>query len=103
MPPAGLELLMRCRIAGTPANGSQRNTLSTNLGLAGVPNRLLKIWTQVLPFWLHSGVAALADSVPTVLTPPTTISVAAAASTLLLMDMTVSFAERLVRQPPFAT
>jgi hypothetical protein len=47
-------------------------------GLAGVPNRLLKTWTQMLPFWLHPGVAALADSVPSVLAPPTTASVAAA-------------------------
>jgi hypothetical protein len=64
MSPAGLELLVCCRIVGTPANGIPRNTLSTKPGLACVPNLLLNIWTQVLPFWLHPGVAALADNAP---------------------------------------
>src|SRR5260370_22867560 len=95
MSPAGSELLVRCRIVGAPANGSPRNTLSTKPGLAYVPNTLLKIWMQVLPFWLHPGVAAFAGSVPAALRPPITVSAAAAASTLLLMDMTVPFAERL--------
>src|SRR6266851_10490760 len=89
---AGSELLARCRIVGTPAAGIPRNTVSTKPGLVGVPNSLLKISMQALP---HCGVAALADSVPTVLTPPTTVSVAAAVSSLLLMDMTVPFLERL--------
>jgi hypothetical protein len=35
----------------------------------------------------QEGVAALAESIPTVLTPPTTVTVTAAASTLLLKDM----------------
>src|SRR5260370_9833542 len=37
------------------------------------------------------GVAALGGSVPAVLRPPATVSVAAAASTLVLMDMAVPF------------
>src|SRR5207244_12684009 len=56
----------------------------TKFGWACVPNSRLKISMQELP---HDGVAALAESAPTVLTPPTTVSVTAAASTLLLMDM----------------
>jgi hypothetical protein len=92
---AGSELLTRCRIVGTPTAGIPRNTVSTKPGLVGVPNSLLKISMQVLPPWVHCGVAALADSVPTVLTPPITVSVAAAVSSLLLIDMTVPFLERL--------
>jgi len=64
-------------------------------GMAGVPSSLLKTSTQVLPFWVHCGVTALADSVPTVLTPPITVSVAAAVSSLLLTDMTVPSMECL--------
>jgi hypothetical protein len=40
---------------------------------------------QALP---HCGVAALAATVPAVLSPPARVSTVAAASTLLLMDMT---------------
>src|SRR5260370_41583282 len=86
--PVGSELLARCTIVGTPAAGIPRKTLSMKPGLAYVPNILLKIWTQALP---HCVVAALAGSVPAVLRPPATVSAAAAASTLLLMDMTVPF------------
>src|SRR5260221_3061254 len=52
------------------------------------PNILLKIWTQALP---HCVVDALAGSVAAVLRPPATVSAAAVASTLVLMDMTVPF------------
>jgi hypothetical protein len=58
--------------------------------LAFVPNLALKIWMQFGP---HCGVAALAERVPTVLTPPTMVSIAATARTFLLMDMTSSFLE----------
>src|SRR6266849_6463705 len=72
--PVGSELRARCTILGTPATGIPRNTLSMKPGLAYVPNLALKIWTQALP---HCVAAA--------------VSVAAAASTLVLMDMTVPF------------
>src|SRR5258708_444196 len=83
---AGSELLARCRIVGTPGAGIPRNTVSMKPG----PNLALKIWMH---FWAHCGVAALADSVPAVLRPPARASVAAAASTLLLMDMNSSLLE----------
>ena len=57
-------------------------------GAVYVPNTLLKIWTQALP---HCVVEALAGTVPVVLSPPATVSAAAAASTLVLMDMTFPF------------
>ena len=53
-----------------------------------MPNSALKIWMQDEP---HCVVAALAGGVPAVPSPPATVSVAAAASTLVLMDMTVPF------------
>ena len=86
--PAGSELLARCTIVGTPAAGIPRKTVSMKPGLAYVPNLALKIWMQA---WPHCGVAALAGSVPAVLRAPVMVSVAAAASTLALMDMTVPF------------
>src|ERR1700730_6107033 len=86
--PAGSELLARCKIVGTPAAGIPRKTVSMKPGLAGVPNLALKIWMQA---WPHCGVAALAGSVPAVLRPPAMVSAAAAASPLVLMDMTVPF------------
>ena len=46
-----------------------------------MPNVRLKMSTQLKP---QDGVAALAESMPTVLTPPTRVNVAAAAKTLLL-------------------
>src|SRR5215213_6619554 len=88
--PAGLELLGRARIVGWPTVATPWNTVSTKLGLALVPNLALKIWMQFGP---HCGVAALAESVPTVLTPPTMVSIAATASTFLLMDIGSSFLE----------
>ena len=81
--PAGLELLGRARIVGWPAVSTPWNTVSTKLGLAFVPNLALKIWMQCGP---HCGVAAVAGNVPTVLRPPATVSAAATASTLRLMD-----------------
>jgi hypothetical protein len=59
----------------------------TNAGLWCVPNCLLKMLIQLNP---HDGVAAdavPAVSAPVTATPPTIVSVAAAASTLLLMDI----------------
>src|SRR5829696_8056878 len=88
--PAGLELLGRARIVGWPTLATPWNTVSTKLGSAFVPNLALKIWMQCGP---HCGVAAFAASVPTVLRPPATVSAAATASTLLLMDITSSFRE----------
>ena len=82
--PAGLELLGRARIVGWPTLATPRNTVSTKLGLAYVPNLALKIWMQFGP---HCGVAALA-SVPAVIRPAATVSIAATASTFLLMDIT---------------
>src|SRR6266700_2638165 len=54
------------------------------------PNSRLKMSMQWLP---HDGVAAPADSAATEPTPPTRVSVAAAAKTLLLMDMDSSSLE----------
>src|SRR5215203_2111826 len=88
--PAGLELLGRARIVGWPTLATPWNTVSTKLGLAFVPNFALKIWMQYGP---HCVVAALAESVLTVLTPPTMVSIAATASTFLLMDITSSVLE----------
>src|SRR5829696_1165448 len=88
--PAGLELLGRARIVGWPTVATPWNTVSTKLGLALVPNLALKIWMQFGP---HCGVAALAERVPTVLRPPTMVSIAATASTFLLMDITSSVLE----------
>ncbi len=52
-----------------------------------MPNCRLKMSMQLRP---HDGVAAPADSMPTVPTPPTTVAVTAAAKTLLLKDMEYS-------------
>src|SRR3954470_4449494 len=82
MSPAGLELLARARIVGTPATGSPRNTLSTNLG----PNLALNTWMQCGP---HCGGAAAAGSDTAVLAAKSTTKVAAAANNLPRMDMTV--------------
>src|SRR6516165_5760809 len=82
--PVGSESLARCKIVGWPAAGIPWNTLSTKPG----PNILLKIWTQALP---HCVVDAPAGSVAAALRPPATVSAAAAASTLVLRDMTVPF------------
>src|SRR6266536_2336666 len=84
--PVGSELLARCKIVGWPAAGSPWTALSTKPG----PNILLKIWTQAVP---HCVVDALAGSVAAVLRPPATVSAAAAASTLVLMDMSSSLLE----------
>ena len=78
--PVGSESLARCTIVGWPAAGIPCNTLSTKLG----PYILLKIWTQALP---HCVVDAPAGSVAAALRPPAMVSVAATASTLVLMDM----------------
>jgi hypothetical protein len=47
--------------------------------------------------WPHAGIAALAESVPTVLTPPTMVSIAATASTFLVMDMGSSWTTAILR------
>src|SRR5437764_8413721 len=56
----------------------------TKFGVRCVPNSRLKMSTQAPP---QDGVAAAAESIPTVLTPPTRVTVAAAAKTLLLKPM----------------
>src|SRR5215469_6104451 len=86
--PAGLDLLGGATIIGWPAVATPWNTVSTKLGLSFVPNLALKTWMQPGP---HCGVAAAAGTVPTVLRPTATLSVAAATSTLRLMDMSTSF------------
>src|ERR687884_336078 len=88
MSPAGLELLGRAKIVGTPATGSPRNTLSTNLGLVGVPNLALNTWMQCGP---HCGVAADAGSDDAALAAKNTTKLAAAPNTLFRMDMTAPF------------
>ncbi len=83
---AGFEPLAGLTIVGTPRSGIPKSTVSTNPGYAA----LLGV-RQLLP---HCGVAALAATVPAALRPPARVSTAAAASTLLLMDMTVPFLTR---------
>ena len=85
---AGSELLDWCTIVGTPRTGIPRNTVSTNPRLVAVAYFMLYTSTQVVLTALHCGVAALAATVPTPLSPPARVSTPAAASTLLLMDMT---------------
>ena len=79
--PVGPELLARCKIVGWPAAATPWNALSTKPG----PYILLKIWTQAPP---HCVVDAPAGSVAAALRPPATVSAAATATTLVLMDMT---------------
>ena len=55
-----------------------------------MPKSWLKMSMQSEP---QDGVAALADVAPAAPTPPIRVSVAAAAKTLLLMDMQVPFME----------
>ena len=81
--PVGSELLARCKMVGWPAAAIPWNALSTKPG----PYNLLKIWTQALP---HYVVDALAGSVAAVARPLARLSVAAAASTLVLIDMSSS-------------
>src|SRR6516165_6384677 len=82
--PVGSESLAACNMVGCPAAAIPSNALSTKPG----PYSLLKIWTQALPHWVVDAPAGSAAAVPR---PPATVSVAAAASTLVLMDMTVPF------------
>src|SRR6516225_1497120 len=75
---------------GWPTLSPCRYTSTVKAGLACVPNWKLNRLTQRMP---HDGVAAPAGSAvsaPAMPTPLTRVSVAAAASTLLLMDMGVS-------------
>src|SRR6266516_7854941 len=81
---AGSVLLVRNRMIGWPTLAPCRHTSSTKFGVRCVPNSRLKMSMQVPP---QGGVAAAAESIPTVLTPPTRVTVAAAAKTLLLKDM----------------
>src|SRR3984957_10632216 len=72
---------------GWPTFSPCRSTSTTKFGDLWVPNWWLKMLMQELP---HDGVAAAAPpavSAPVTPTPPTRVSVAAAASTLLLMDI----------------
>ena len=81
---AGSLLLLRNRMIGWPTFAPWRNTSMTKFGVWCVPNCRLKTSMQL---WPHDGVDALAESEPTVATPPTRASVAAPASILLLKDM----------------
>src|SRR5580693_6729777 len=72
---------------GWPTFSPCRSTSTTKFGDLCVPNWWLKTSMQE---WPHDGVAALAlpaVSAPAAPRPPTRVNVAAAASTLLLMDM----------------
>src|SRR5271165_922668 len=70
-------------IVGTPRSGIPKSAVSTNPGYAAL--------LGVRHLLAHCGVAALAATVPAALSPPARVSTAAAARTLLLMDMTVPF------------
>ena len=87
---AGSLLLVRNRMIGWPTFAPWRHTSSTKFGWWWVPNWRLKMSMQL---WPHDGVAAPADTAATEPTPPTRVSVAAAAKTLLLMDMDSSSLE----------
>jgi hypothetical protein len=88
--------LVRNRICGWPAFSPWRSVSSTKFGEPELPNSALKNSTQLSP---QDGVAALAlpaVSAPIAPAPPTRVSVAVAAKTLLLMDIESS---SLKRQP----
>src|SRR5271165_367568 len=70
-------------IVGTPRSGIPKSAVSTNPGYAAL--------FGVRHLLAHCGVAALAATVPAALNPPARANTAAAARTLLLMDMTVPF------------
>src|SRR3954453_8011124 len=76
--------LTRCRAVGTPGATIPGNTLTSNRGCSGVPNLALKISMQCGP---HRGVAAPAGGVPTVQRPPAMVTIAAAGSPLLFLEM----------------
>src|SRR6516164_967059 len=78
--PEGSELLAAPRIVGWPTSATPWRTLSMKPG----PNLGLKTPMQCGP---HSGVAAPAERAPAVVTPPATVSAAAAASAVRLRDM----------------
>src|ERR1700720_3862628 len=78
-------------MVGCPPGAPCRSTSTTKFGCWCVPNCWLNKLMQLLP---HDGVAAdavPAVSAPAMPTPPTRVSVVAAASTLLLMDIDDSF------------
>src|SRR5271165_3930011 len=75
-------------IVGTPRSGRPKSAVSTNPGYAAL--------FGVRQLLAHCGVAALAATVPAALSPPARVSTAAAASILLLMDMTVPFLDTAV-------
>src|SRR6266567_246892 len=81
---AGSLLLVRNRMIGWPRFAPWRSVSITKLGWLCVPNSRLNRSMQLSP---HDGVAAPADSAAIAPTPPTRVSVAAAAKTLLLMVM----------------
>src|SRR5215472_6620564 len=97
---AGSELLDLNRMIGWPTFSLCRNTSIGDAGPLDFPpvkfggaKSLLKVLTQPGP---HDGVPAAAGpavSAPAMPTPPTRVSVAAAASTLLLMDINVPLLE----------
>src|SRR5213592_1898261 len=78
-------LLVRYKIIGVPALADPRHTSRTKFGEWWVPNSRLKMSMQR---WPHGGVAADAVSAPALASPPASASVAAAATNLLLMDIT---------------
>src|SRR3954453_14008684 len=80
----GSNLLARLRPPGRPTLAlPPSRTASTKLGWVGVPSTLLKTEMHPAP---PGGVAALAVPETAALTPATHVSVAAAVSTLLLID-----------------
>src|ERR1700744_6608559 len=84
-------------MTGWPALAVAWYTSRTKFGCLWVPNFWLKMSMQFLP---HDGVAADAApavSVPAAPMPPTSVSVAAAAKTLLLKD--ISACSSLRRRP----
>src|SRR5580693_8039227 len=84
---------------GWPTFSPCFSTSTVKFGDLNVPNCLVKMLAQELP---HDGVAADAEpavSAPTTPTPPTKVSVAAAASTLLLKDMNDSSLGTLTAVP----
>src|SRR5271165_2237261 len=85
---AGFEPLAGRTSVGTPCTGMPMNTVSTQPRLVAVAYFALYTSTQPLP---HCGVAALAATVPIPLSPPARVRTPAAASTLLLIDMTIPF------------
>src|SRR6478735_8471686 len=91
------ELLAGFRIDGWPIAATPSSTSSTGPGWAELPSSLLKTETQLGP---HTGVAALAEKVPTVIAAAVSKTVTPRANTLPFTDIPVPFSRVDLVIPP---